>query len=280
MSGASLPVAWLARGDGMAAIELCRVTVGYYPGRPVVTDLSLSVAGGSFCGIIGPNGSGKTTLLRVASGALHPQSGEVLVDGRPLGAWTRRQLARTLAVVPQLTVPPFAFTVREYVALGRTPYVAPWARLTAADVEAVDGALQATGLESLASRPVTELSGGELQQASVARALAQQPKILLLDEPTAFLDPAHCIQLLDLLARLNRQGLTILATFHDLNLAAAYCREIVAVKGGRIFAAGSTEDVFSKDLLEELFETPLLVEDDPQGRRRVILLRTDVGNVA
>lgn len=263
----------------MAAIELRNVTAGYYPGRPVVTALSLSVASGTFCGIIGPNGSGKTTILRVASGALQPQAGEVIVDGRPLAAWTRRQLARTLAVVPQLTVPPFAFTVREYVALGRTPYVAPWARLTAADVEAVAAALNATGLEPLAIRPVTELSGGELQQASVARALAQQPKILLLDEPTAFLDPAHSVQLLGLLAKLNHQGLTVLATFHDLNLAASYCQEMVAIKGGRIFFHGRTEDVFRKDLLEGLFETPLLVEDGPQGRPRVTLLRTDVEDV-
>lgn len=263
----------------MAAVELRKITAGYYPGRPVVTDLSLSVVAGTFCGIIGPNGSGKTTILRVASGALQPQSGEALVDGQPLAAWTRRQLARTLAVVPQLTVPPFAFTVREYVALGRTPYVAPWARLTPADVEAVNAALAATGLQPLASRPVTELSGGELQQASVARALAQQPKILLLDEPTAFLDPAHSVQLLGLLARLNRQGLTVLATFHDLNLAACYCREIVAIKGGRVFSCGRTEEVFRKELLESLFETPLLVEDGPQGRPRVTLLRTDAGDV-
>ncbi|MCX7599856.1 MAG: ABC transporter ATP-binding protein, partial [Armatimonadetes bacterium] len=179
-----------------------------------------------------------------------------------------------------LTVPPFAFTVREYVALGRTPYVAPWARLTAADVEAVHAALDATGLQSLASRPVTELSGGELQRASVARALAQEPKILLLDEPTAFLDPAHSVQLLGLLAQLNGQGLTILATFHDLNLAAAYCREITAIKDGQIFSSGRTEEVFRREVLEGLFETPLLVEDGPQGRRRVTLLRTESDHAA
>jgi len=263
----------------MPAIELRNVTAGYYPGRPVLSDLSLSLAAGTFCGVIGPNGSGKTTLLRVASGALQPQCGEALVDGRPLAAWARRQLARTLAVVPQLTVPPFAFTVREYVALGRTPYVAPWARLTTADVEAINAALDATGLQPLASRPVTELSGGELQQASVARALAQEPRILLLDEPTSFLDPAHCVQLLGLLARLNREGLTILATFHDLNLAASYCREILAIKAGRVFSGGPTEEVFRKELLEALFDTPLLVESGPQGRPRVTLLRTDVDNV-
>ena len=156
----------------MALIELRDVTAGYYLGPPVLSGLSLTVEAGAFCGLIGPNGSGKTTILRVVSGVLRPVSGQVLIEGRPVDAWPRRHLARFLAVVPQISAPPFAFTVREYVALGRTPYVAPWARLTAADVEAVASALEVTGLAPLASRPVTELSGGEFQQATVARALA------------------------------------------------------------------------------------------------------------
>jgi iron complex transport system ATP-binding protein len=138
-------------------------------------------------------------------------------------------------------------------------------------------ALDLAGIRGLADRPITELSGGEFQQATVARALAQEPRLLLLDEPTAFLDPAHSVRVLGLLERLNADGLTVLAVFHDLNLAAAYCRQVVAVRNGTLFAAGPTEEVMRADVLQELYGTPLVVQEGPHGKPTVTLLKAGEG---
>jgi iron complex transport system ATP-binding protein len=264
----------------MPLIELRDVSAGYYPGYPVISGLSLKVEEGEFVGVIGPNGSGKTTLVRVMAGAFPPASGQVLIGGRPVGEWSRVKLARLLAVVPQMSAPPFAFTVRELVDMGRTPYVAPWAPLGAADAKAVDSALAIAGLTDLAKRPVTELSGGEFQLAALARALAQEPKVLILDEPTTFLDPAHTVHTLSVLEDENERGLTLVAILHDLNMAAAYCRRIVAVKEGKVFADGPAREVLSAQVLEELYETPILVEAGADGRPRVTLVKVKAPDVA
>jgi iron complex transport system ATP-binding protein len=264
----------------MPVLELRDVTAGYYAGHPVLSGLSLAIEEGEFVGIIGPNGSGKTTLVRVMAGAFPQTSGEVLLGGRRVDEWSRRKLARMLAVVPQMSAPPFAFTVREFVDMGRTPYVAPWAPLGAEDAKAVDRALTIVALTELATRPVTELSGGEFQRAALARALAQEPKLLILDEPTTFLDPAHTIHTLSVLEDENSRGLTLVAILHDLNLAAAYCHRVVALKAGRIFADGPAAEVLAAPVLEALFETPILVEEDAQGRPRVTLVKVKAPDVA
>ncbi|MCD6352393.1 MAG: ABC transporter ATP-binding protein [Armatimonadetes bacterium] len=261
----------------MTAIELTAVVTGYDPAAPVLRGVSFGLGAGEFLAVIGPNGSGKTTLLRVLAGVLPVAEGEVLISGRPLHRWKRRELARHMAVVPQMSVPPFAYTVREFVSFGRNPYLPPWAAPRPADVEAVNRSLRLARLQTLADKPVTALSGGEYQRAALARALAQQPQILLLDEPTAFLDPAHAVGMLGLVERLNAEGLTVIAVFHDLNLAATYSRRVLALREGQVFADGGVEDVLRRPLLEELYSTPMLVDAGPGGRPRITLLKTEAG---
>jgi iron complex transport system ATP-binding protein len=260
------------------AIEVHDVEAGYRPARAVLRGVSLQVQPGELLAIIGPNGSGKTTLLRVMAGVLQPWRGKVVIQGQPVAHWRRPKLARILAVVPQIAPVPFAFTVREYVALGRTPYLAPWQALRPADIEAVAHALAVTDLQHLADQPVTQLSGGELQRANLARALAQQPQILLLDEPTVFLDPAHSLAMLSLLQRLNRAGLTVVAVVHDLNLAAAFSRRVLALKAGRNFAQGTVEEVMTVPVLEELFGTPVQVQPGPDGQPTITFLKVQSGH--
>ncbi len=257
----------------MPAIQAHNVTAGYVGRPPVLHGVSLDVADRDLVAIIGPNGSGKTTLLRVLAGVLRPEEGEVRLGGLALSQYGRRRLARELAVVPQMTLPPFAFTVREYVSLGRNPYLPPWASLRAADLEAIRAALRLAHLEDLAAKPVTELSGGELQRATLARALAQEPSVLLLDEPTSFLDPAHSVAILGLIEELNGRGLTVAAVFHDLNLAAAYSARVIALRDGRVFADGPVEEVLRADALEQLYHTPVVVDRGPHGRPRITLLK-------
>ncbi len=252
------------------AIQTADLSAGYFR-QPVIRSISLSIPPGEMAAIIGPNGSGKTTLLRALAGALQPLSGSVRISGIPLHAWRRRDLARLLAVVPQASQPAFGYTVREFVALGRTPHLGPWRSPSPADFSAIDAALRDAQIAHLADKPVTELSAGQLQRAIIARALAQTPKILLLDEPTAFLDPAHQIAIMRLLASLNKRGVTILAVLHDLNLAACFFRRIIALRGGQIFADGPAEQVVDAALLSSLYETPVHIIRGPDGLPRVLL---------
>jgi iron complex transport system ATP-binding protein len=256
------------------AIELHNVYAGYASQETVLEDVTLSVGSGDFTAVVGPNGSGKTTLLRVVAGALKAHVGRVLIWGKEMRLWSRRRLAQEIAVVPQMTLPPFAFTVYEYVSLGRNPYLAPWASPRPADREAIRRAMELAKVEAIADKRVTELSGGEFQRANLARALAQEPQILLLDEPTAFLDPAHTVSVLGVVEDLNAQGLTVVAVFHELNLAAMYSRRVVAMRAGRIFADGAVDEVLCKSVLEDLYGTPVLVDKGPLGKPRITLLKT------
>ncbi|MCD6361333.1 MAG: ABC transporter ATP-binding protein, partial [Armatimonadetes bacterium] len=213
--------------ENRPVLEARGVTCGY-DGRRVLDGLDLSLHRGEFAVLIGPNGSGKTTLLRALAGVLNLEEGQVLVEGRPLERMPRREVARLLAVVPQMTSPPFEFTVREIVRMGRTPHLGRLQAERACDREAVAEALALTETEHLAERPVTELSGGELQRVTIARALAQQAPIMLLDEPAAILDINHQLQVFNLLARLNTdEGRSILCVSHDLNLASEYAHRLI-----------------------------------------------------
>ncbi len=255
----------------VAAIELADVHGGYERDRHVVRGVTISVARGEFVAIIGPNGSGKTTLLRLMAGGLRPSRGEVRVLGRALRDWPRRQLAQRLAVVPQLSIPLFEFTVREFVALGRTPYLSPWAGLSRPDVEAVDRAIAATDLVDLTERLITDLSGGEFQRAVLARALAQEPELLLLDEPTAFLDPGHALGIVSLLRRLNADGVTVVAVFHDLSLA-LHAGRVLALRDGRIFAQGPPPQVLAERTLTQLYQTPARVVRGDRGEVAIVFV--------
>lgn len=234
-----------------------------FNGYKVLKEITLEVDRGAFIGIIGPNASGKTTLLRTISGVLKPISGEVILEGENVHRMKRAQLARKLAFVAQGTEVDFDFTVEEVVAMGRTPYCKRFQRLTADDIAAVRWAMEITKTSHLASRRITELSGGERQKVFIAQALAQEPSVLLLDEPTSFLDINHQVEILDVLKRLNRQGLTVIMTIHDLNLAAQYCSYLILLSGHRIYASGRPEDVITGENIRKVYGSDVLVAVHP-----------------
>jgi iron complex transport system ATP-binding protein len=229
------------------AIRLAGVVAGYRGAggeRRVLNGLDFAVGGGEMVALLGANGSGKTTLLNVLAGTIQPSAGSVELFGRPLGSWSRGEVARSVAVLPQSLELPAGFRVAEVVAMGRTAHGARWFGWTPDDLRAVDDALRDADALDLADRPVTELSGGERQRVLVALALAQEPSLLLLDEPTTHLDVAHAAWLLANVARLRHlRGLTVLMVLHDLVLASAWAPRVVVLHGGKIVADGPKERV-------------------------------------
>ena len=245
----------------MATMAASGLTCGY-DARAVLREVSLAIGAGDMTGIVGPNGSGKTTLVRALTGLLAPQAGSVTLDGRPLAEWSWRDRARKIAVLPQQLELSFPFTVAEFVRMGRYPHRE--SSSGAEDEAAVAAAMAATGSEELAARRVTELSGGEAQRVQLAQALAQQPAILILDEPTSHLDISHQVDILDRLRRLNREtGLTVVMILHDLNLAADYCERIVMLHAGRVACEGTPDAVFTFARIEEVYRTVVLVNPHP-----------------
>lgn len=230
-----------------------------YGGQVLLSGVQVSVQRGEMIGLLGPNGSGKTTLVKLLSGVLRPGQGRVLLEGRDLVAWGRRAIARRVAVVPQEVQVPFAFTVEQMVALGRTPFVPLFGTRSSEDREIVRAALQTTEVEVLAGRIFNELSGGERQRVLVAMALAQQPRLLLLDEPTAHLDIKYQIEVLELVRRLNREtGVTVIAAMHDLNLAARYFPRLLLFQRG-IVADGGPAEVLEPHLLHRVYDIAVQV---------------------
>jgi iron complex transport system ATP-binding protein len=236
-----------------------------YDDRPVLQGLDFALTQGEFAGVIGPNGAGKTTLVRVLSGYLSLTAGAVRFNGISRHILRPKERAATIAVVSQAsdTVPPY--TVQEFVLLGRIPH---WPRFQfledRRDRLIVQQAIELTGIRHLRQRRMHELSGGELQLVQVARALAQQPQLLLLDEPTAHLDMGHQVQVMDLLTRLNRErSLTVLAVLHDLNLAGVYCDRLLLLHDGRLCRDGSPEDVLKEDILSKVYNTTVIIQRMP-----------------
>ncbi len=228
---------------------------GGTPVPRVVDDVSLTVARGAFLGILGPNGSGKTTALKLLGGLLAAETGRVEVDGRDVGAWSRRALARRIALVPQEMHPAFDYSVLELALMGRYPHLGAFAVEGPEDVAIARECLEATGVLRFEHRQFSTLSGGEKQRVVVAAALAQQADVLLLDEPTASLDPGHQLDIAARLTALNRErGLTLVLATHDLNLAASVCRELVLLRDGRVIASGATDAVLTGDNLERLYD--------------------------
>lgn len=237
-----------------------------YPGagRATLEGIEITIAPGTVNGIIGPNGSGKSTLLRLLLGALPPATGEIALEGRPLSRWTRRELARAVGVVPQREELNFPLTVRELVGMGRYPHLRTWQREGDADRRAIANALARTSLTDLAERPLDTLSGGELQRARIARALAQEPRTLVLDEPTAALDIRHEMAIFELLRDLaEEEGATIVLVTHNLNLAARYADQILLLHQGRIAAHGPPAQALEQQVLEEVYGWPLAVTTHP-----------------
>ncbi|WP_235738898.1 ABC transporter ATP-binding protein [Nocardioides alcanivorans] len=221
-----------------------------YGDRQVVDGVSLTARPGRVLGLIGPNGSGKTTLLRMLYGSLRPSAGRVTIDDRPLASWSRRELARKVAVVVQESGTESTLTVAEQVMLGRLPRLGTFQRTSEADHAVVSDALARVGATHLAGRPFTALSGGERQRVLIARALAQQGEFLLLDEPTNHLDIRYQHEVLDLVRSVADSAIVVL---HDLNLAARYCDDLVLLDRGRVAAAGTPDEVLDPDLLERVY---------------------------
>jgi len=238
-----------------------------YGGPPVLRDVSFIVPAGDFLGILGPNACGKSTLIRVLTGVLRPERGSVEVGGLDVAAARARDLGRTAAVVPQSTDIPFPFTGFEVVLMGRYPRLGRFARETEDDRSAVERALEETDTVALAERLVTQVSGGERQRLILARALAQEAPLLLLDEATASMDVHRKIDAFDLLSRVNREGTTVLAVMHDLNLAALYCRRLIFLRDGCVHADGPTEEVFRPEVIEAVYQTPAEVFVHPATSR-------------
>jgi len=247
------------------------LTLGYGE-RVVIDDLDLVVPPGRVTAIVGANACGKSTLLRSMSRLLAPRGGQVLLDGRSVHRLPAKELARTLGLLPQSPIAPEGITVADLVGRGRNPHQGVFSRWSRDDDAAVATALEATQTTTLADRPVDELSGGQRQRVWIAMALAQQTDLLLLDEPTTFLDVAHQIEVLDLLTDLNRaRGTTVVMVLHDLNLAARYADSLVALAGGRIHAAGAPADVLTEDCVRAVFGLDSRVVTDPVSGRPLML---------
>ncbi|MEH1101561.1 ABC transporter ATP-binding protein [Micromonospora sp. CPCC 205561] len=237
-----------------------------YERRTIAEDLSVAVPDRSFTVVIGPNACGKSTLLRALARLLKPTAGAVLLDGEDIHRLPAQGVARTLGLLPQTSVAPDGIGVAELVARGRYPHQGLLRQWSREDERVVTESMAATGVADLADRSVDELSGGQRQRVWIAMALAQQTPLLLLDEPTTYLDIAHQIEILDLCARLHEeQGRTLVAVLHDLNHAARYATHLIAMREGRVVAAGPPRQIVTAELVEEVFGLPCRVIDDPES---------------
>jgi len=246
-----------------------------YGDRRVLESVSLAVNEGSFIGILGPNGCGKTTLLRTLSRILEPKEGAVFLDGKEIADYSVKDLARRLGAVPQETGVTFAFTVEEIVQMGRHPYLGPLSSMKEEDYAICRHAMEQTNTAHLADRLITEVSGGERQRVLIARALAQQPKVLLLDEPTSHLDISHQIEVLSIIRGLTPR-VTVIGVFHDLNLAACFCDRIVLMEKGRVVAAGTPGEVFTNEIIGRVFGVRMMVRTHPLTGRPYLVPRYDL----
>jgi iron complex transport system ATP-binding protein len=225
-------------------------------GTTILDDVSLTIGAGELLSIIGPNGAGKSTLIRCLDGLVTPDRGVIRVKGRPLGSLTRRELARIVSYVPQTGAPAFQFSVGTFVEMGRYPHLGSWAAMGAEDVAAVQAAFAMTETDHLVDRSMASLSGGERQRVFVAAALAQGGSVLLLDEPTTYLDYRHQVQIVDLLERLHRdRGMTIIAATHDLNRTVPVSDTVLALREGRVVLHGPAVLVFDCDRLAAIYDT-------------------------
>ncbi|MEV7290931.1 ABC transporter ATP-binding protein [Streptomyces microflavus] len=256
--------------EDVARLAARGVTVGY-GGRAVIDDLDVSIPPGVVTTIIGPNGCGKSTLLRTLTRLLKPAKGTVVLDGEDIGRLRTRDVAKKLGLLPQAPVAPEGLTVGDLVARGRHPHQSWLRQWSSDDAGVVERALAMTGVADLADRPVDSLSGGQRQRVWISMTLAQGTDLLLLDEPTTYLDLAHAIDVLDLVDDLHESGCTVVMVLHDLNLATRYSDNLIVMRAGSILAQGHPRDVITAELLYEAFGLQAKVIDDPVGDRPLIV---------
>ncbi|RAU97618.1 ABC transporter ATP-binding protein [Paenibacillus sp. YN15] len=255
-----------------------------YDGAPVLQGVSLKVAPGEIYGIIGPNGSGKSTLLRLISGVERADAGTVRIEGRPAESYSRRKLAQLMAVLEQEAIPPVGFTVRQVVEMGRFPHQDWLGRERSMGGEGrgdsaggvdllLDQVMERLGLSALAERTLDQVSGGERQRTALGKAMAQEPRVLLLDEPTTYLDIGYQLQMMDYVSRWNRENwLTVVAVLHDLNLAAQYCHRLLVLHQGRIVAEGAPAEIMDPALIGRVYGTvPAVVSHPVSGIPQILL---------
>lgn len=246
------------------SISVANLRVGYTPDRPVISDLSLNIPGGQVTTIIGPNGCGKSTLLRAIGRLIPSQGGEVHLGDTDIGSMKRKDIAKTIGVLPQSPIAPPGLIVSDLVSRGRHPHQSWIRQWSSSDEEEVNAALEMTDVAELADRSVDSLSGGQRQRVWISMVLAQHTDVLFLDEPTTYLDLAHSIEVLDLVNRLRRDlDRTVVMVLHDLNLAIRYSDNLVVMRDGDLFATGRPEEIITSELLKEVFELDASVIEDP-----------------
>lgn len=253
----------------MDKMRLENVSYGYTE-KQVLKNVSLGLESGGFFGIVGPNGAGKSTLLKLLDGFIQPQEGTVYLNGQDLRSFSLAALAREVALIPQTSYY-FPFTVEEMVLLGRTPYYSRLGSPSVRDRKVAWASMEITGIAHLAHRVVSDLSGGERQRVTIARALAQEAQVLLLDEPTTHLDLEHQINICRLLKAKSEEGLTVVAVLHDLNLAASFCHHVFVLANGHLVVEGSPEKVFTPELIAQVFKVTVPSLSHPLTGRPIIV---------
>jgi iron complex transport system ATP-binding protein len=257
----------------MIRIEVENLSLAY--GRNVVVkDLTFQVMPGEIVGLIGPNGSGKSTIIKALSRIIEPNSGKILLNGKNISRISRAELARLIGVVPQMPLLPSAFTAFEIVLMGRNPHLGLLQYESAKDMSITWEAMGKTATQSLTERRISELSGGEIQRVVIARVLAQEPKSILLDEPTANLDINHQVEILDLIKNLCLENnLTVVITLHDLNLASQYCSRLILINNGRIHAQGTPGEVINSENIKEVYGAEGCVYTHPVNGLPIVLVK-------
>ncbi|MBQ4775430.1 Fe(3+) dicitrate ABC transporter ATP-binding protein FecE [Pectobacterium versatile] len=248
------------------------LTAGYGDKR-ILDGLSLSLPAGKITALLGPNGCGKSTLLKCFAKLLTPESGTIQLNGKPLSAFSARQLSRHLALLPQQHLTPEGITVRDMVAYGRSPWLSLWGRLSPDDRQRVQLAMEKTHIVDLADKRLTDLSGGQRQRAFLAMLLAQDTPVVLLDEPTTYLDINHQVELMKLLRELNQAGKTVVTVLHDLNQASRYCDHLVMLADGRVMAQGSPHEVMKPALLQQVFSIDAEIHAEPVSGQPMCVVR-------
>ncbi len=268
MRGAAAFQGCVGGNQGSEPTALLKIeNVGFsYPSGFRLEEIDLEVTTGSFLALIGPNGCGKSTLVKLMSRLLPPSTGKVLLEGRELASYSTRELARRMAVIPSENHFEFPFPVSEIVAMGRYPFLGRLERVSTSDKQLVRRALRLTGTEQFAQRPISELSSGERQRVLMARAVAQQPQLLILDEPNAHLDIKHQISIFRLLQKLNQeQGVTIVVVLHDLSMTAAFCQRVAVMAEGRLILEGEPREVITASMIRRVYGAEVAVERTSDG---------------